>query len=53
MVKTKPVVDDNAGSKRATDFHNAMLTLPGYGDDSMLYIVRYVSQVKVPHQNTN
>ncbi|KAH6880752.1 hypothetical protein B0T10DRAFT_463823 [Thelonectria olida] len=43
---TKQPVDDNAGSKRATDFHNAMLGLPGYGDDSMMYILRYVVQVK-------
>lgn len=46
-------VDDNAGSRRAADFHDAMLQLPGYGDDSIFYIVRYISLVKVPPQKVN
>ncbi|KAI5459673.1 hypothetical protein BGZ63DRAFT_256078 [Mariannaea sp. PMI_226] len=38
--------DDNAGSKRAAEFHDAMLGLPAYGDDSMFFMVRYVVTAK-------
>ncbi|KAK7416726.1 hypothetical protein QQX98_005052 [Neonectria punicea] len=37
---------DGGGSQRAADFHNAMLDLPGYADDTMFFVVRYVNSVK-------
>ncbi|KAH8729823.1 hypothetical protein BGZ61DRAFT_586316 [Ilyonectria robusta] len=45
MVGTNKSGEDAEGSKRAADFHNAMLGT-GYADDSMLYVVRYVNSVK-------
>ncbi|KAF7561618.1 hypothetical protein G7046_g2514 [Stylonectria norvegica] len=38
--------DENGGVKRATDFHNAMLDLPGYADDSLLFVARYATLAK-------
>ncbi|CAM1502495.1 Fc.00g044790.m01.CDS01 [Cosmosporella sp. VM-42] len=38
--------DENGGVKRATEFHDAMLGVPGYADDSMFFVVRYVAQAK-------
>lgn len=46
MAGTNKSGEDAEGSKRAADFHNAMLGT-GYADDSMLYVVRYVNSVKV------
>ncbi|KPM40206.1 hypothetical protein AK830_g6350 [Neonectria ditissima] len=38
---------EGGGSQRAADFHNAMLDLPGYADDSMFFVVRYLSTQKL------
>lgn len=33
--------------KRAADFQEGFMGVPGYSDDSLLSVVRYVSQVQV------
>lgn len=39
--------DENGGIKRAKEFGDAMLNIPGYADDSMFFIVRYIANAKV------
>lgn len=48
---------DCEGNKRAAEFNDALLNVPGYADDTLLFIVRYGSLVKVrrtkpPFSNT-
>ncbi|UNI22840.1 hypothetical protein JDV02_008692 [Purpureocillium takamizusanense] len=35
-----------SGSKRAAEFNEAMLSVPGYADDSMFFLVRYGDRAK-------
>ncbi|KAH7175355.1 hypothetical protein EDB81DRAFT_750905 [Dactylonectria macrodidyma] len=46
MVTPSKPSEENDGSKRAADFHNAMLTQPGYADDTMFFVVRFMNTVK-------
>lgn len=38
---------ESGGSQRAAEIHDAMLNIPGYADDSMLFVVRYGTLAKV------
>jgi hypothetical protein len=44
-VRKEPEVE--SGMKRAADFQEGFMGVPGYSDDSLLSVVRYVSQVQV------
>ena len=39
--------DIEGGSKRAAEVNEAMLSMPGYADDSMLFVGRYGEKAKV------
>ncbi|GJN82297.1 hypothetical protein PLIIFM63780_005836 [Purpureocillium lilacinum] len=38
--------EPESGSKRAAEFNEAMLGVPGYADDSMFFLVRYGERAK-------
>jgi len=42
--------EPESGSKRAAEFNEAMLGVPGYADDSMFFLVRYGERAKVRSQ---
>ncbi|KAH7157355.1 hypothetical protein B0J13DRAFT_541595 [Dactylonectria estremocensis] len=46
MVTPSKAAEENEGSKRAADFHNAMLSQPGYADDTMFFVMRFMASVK-------
>lgn len=39
--------DEDSGMKRAAEFSDALREVPGYGDDSLFFIVRYITSLKV------
>jgi hypothetical protein len=39
--------DKDAGFKRANEISSSMLGMPGYADDSMLFVVRFANKLKV------
>ena len=41
----KPEID--AGTKRATEFNECMQNVPGYADDSIFFMMRYITKVRV------
>ncbi|KAF7540792.1 hypothetical protein G7Z17_g12097 [Cylindrodendrum hubeiense] len=47
MASSSKSGEEPEGSKRASDFHNSMLGMPGYADDTMFFVVRYVMSQKL------
>ena len=47
MPDAKQETDDSGGSTRAKEVNEAMLNVPGYGDDSVFFVLRYATGVKV------
>lgn len=45
LIMSNPPPD--AGSKRAADFNEALLDMPGYADDTIFFLVRYIERCKV------
>ncbi|CAH0030335.1 unnamed protein product [Clonostachys rhizophaga] len=45
MSKSAPS-DKDAGFKRANEISSSMLGMPGYADDSMLFVVRFANKLK-------
>jgi hypothetical protein len=38
---------DGGGARRAAEVNEALLAVPGYADDSLFFVMRYVDKVKV------
>lgn len=51
MTSSNKTQDENDGVKRASDFSQAMLSVPGYADDSIFFVVRYFAQAQVREKN--
>lgn len=51
MPNVRKEPEQESGMKRAADMADSFLAVPGYADDSMLSVIRYVSKVNVSQAN--